>query len=785
MEEIRLSVRELVEFLLLTGSIDSRFTGFDRAQEGARIHRRLQKEAGEGYDSEVFLRQSYPVEEFLFTIEGRADGIFTDAAGRMVIDEIKTTTLPPEEITGEQSPVHWAQGKVYAAIYCLQNHLDGMDVRLTYFQVDQELILRFTKQFTAGELEAFISGLLTDYLSWARRRVQWIKSRTQALQDLAFPFPEYRPGQRAMAGQVYLTCREKETLFCQAPTGIGKTISTLFPALKSMGQGYGERIFYLTARTTTRQAAMDALSVLGEISLRSIALTAKDKICPLEERECTPQACPYANGYYDRIKDALADGLELIRYDPQVLLKLSQKHKVCPFELGLDLSLWCDVIVCDYNYLFDPAAALQRFFESDGDYLFLVDEAHNLPSRAREMYSAALTKGEFFQVKKALGGKSKLTTALGKVNQAFVDWRHQGKEDGKTVFFLSDSPKEFGRLLNRLVTPLQDWLTQHPQHSLHNQLLTLYFNVRTFLRTLEGYDDHYTTQITLTGKEVKIELLCLDPSQFLAGRFAKGRASVLFSATLTPPSYYKDLSGLPQAKAVALPSPFPRENLGLFHAANLPVRYQDRAASLDIICEYLAAMVEAKKGNYLAFFPSYAFLNQVLERFSQLYPHIPTLVQDSTMDDAAREEFLARFSPCPEDSLLGFGVMGGVFGEGVDLAGDRLIGSAIVTVGLPQVNPVQEMLREYFQESRGNGFDYAYRYPGMNKVLQAAGRVIRTPSDKGVVLLLDQRFGNPDYARLFPDHWRHCVPVYGPQEFRHCLETFWEKSSSSPEETQI
>lgn len=773
MEEVRLSVRELVEFLLRTGSIDSRFTGFDRALEGARIHRRLQREAGEGYASEVFLRQSYPVEEFLFTIEGRADGIFADPSGRTVIDEIKTTTLPSEEITGEQSPVHWAQGQVYAAIYCLQNQLEEMDVRLTYFQVDQEEIFRFTKHFTAGELAAFVEGLLKEYLPWARRRVTWQRDRTAALESLAFPFSRYRPGQRAMAGQVYLTCREGQALFCQAPTGIGKTISTLFPALKSMGQGQGERIFYLTARTTTRQAAMDALALLGEISLRSISLTAKDKICPLEERECTPQACPYADGYFDRIRTALEDGLSRTSYGSRELLELGEKHHVCPFELGLDLSLWCDVIVCDYNYLFDPAAALQRFFETGGDYLFLVDEAHNLPSRAREMYSAALTKDQFLQAKKALGGKSKLTTALGKVNQAFLEWRRQGQEEGKNVLFLPQPPKELGKLLIRLVPPLQDWLTEHPRHPLHSQLLELYFEVRTFLRVLEGYDDHYTTQITLSRREVKAELLCLDPSQFLAQRFAKGRASVLFSATLTPPAYYKDLSGLSQAKAVALPSPFPRENLGLYHAANLPVRYQDRAASLDAICRYLGAMVEGKTGNYLAFFPSYAFLNQVLERFGELYPQIETLAQESSMDDDARADFLARFLPEPQSSLLGFGVMGGVFGEGVDLTGSRLIGSAIVTVGLPQVNPVQEKLREYFQETRGDGFDYAYRFPGMNKVLQAAGRVIRTPEDKGVVLLLDQRFGQRDYARLFPAHWSHCTPVYSPEEFARSLEDFW------------
>lgn len=785
MEEIRISVRDLVEFLLQTGSIDSRFSGFDRALEGARIHRRLQREAGDGYESEVFLRQSYPVEDFCFTIEGRADGIFTDESGTTVIDEIKTTTLPPEKITENHNPVHWAQGMVYAAIYCLQNSLPRADVRLTYFQVDEELILRYTRHFTAEELAEFVRGLLRDYLPWAKRKLQWIGIRQLSLKELAFPFSTYRPGQRAMAAQVYCTCRDGGAVFCQAPTGIGKTLSTLFPALKAMAAGCGERIFYLTARTTTRQAAQNALDLLWNAQLRSITLTAKDKICPREKRECTPEACPYANGYFDRIRDALWAGLNRLCYRPEDLLALAEQYKVCPFELGLDLSLWCDVIIGDYNYLFDPAAALQRFFESGGDYLFLIDEAHNLPDRAREMYSAHLLKSQLYEAKKGLGGKGRLQTALGKANNSFVEFRHRCEESPRHTLFTEKYPEDFARQLATLSTRLQEWLEENRYHAMHEELLSLYFEIRTFLRVLEGYDDHYVTQFSTYGKEVKIELLCLDPSQFLAQRFAKGRSAVLFSATLSPPGYYKTLAGLPDAAAVALPSPFPQENLGLFHAANLAVRYQDRAQTLDAVCRYLAAMVEAKTGNYLAFFPSYAYLQQAAERFAALFPHISTATQESSMDDAARNNFLARFQPNPQESLLGFGVLGGVFGEGVDLAGDRLIGAAIVTVGLPQLNPVQEQLREYYERTVGSGFDYAYRFPGMNKVLQAAGRVIRTPADKGVVLLLDQRFGQPGYSRLMPGHWSHCKPVYSPESFAEKLCDFWREQNCPPPSTPI
>ena len=376
MAQVHLSVRQLVEFLLQTGSIDSRFSGFDRAAEGARIHRRLQRAEGKGYDAEVYLKQEYTVKGVEYLIDGRADGIFTED-GLDTVDEIKTVTVPLEEITEDMQPVHWAQGQVYAAIYARQQDLEAIRVRLTYFQVDEEKIVRFSRRFTANELDSFVEDLLTRYAPWAKRARSWQEQRTGSLQALRFPFSEYRAGQRALAAGVYRTLRDGQRLLCQAPTGIGKTISTLFPALKAMGEGCDGRIFYLTARSTTRAAAEGALARLREnqleLRLKSITLTAKDKVCLLEKRDCTPEACPYARGYYDRLRDALWQALDEDDFTRAKLEELARRFTLCPFEFGLDVSLWCDVIVGDYNYLFDPVVNLKRFFEAGGDHLFLVD----------------------------------------------------------------------------------------------------------------------------------------------------------------------------------------------------------------------------------------------------------------------------------------------------------------------------------------------------------------------------------------------------------------------------
>ena len=784
---LTLPIRRLVEFLLRTGSIDSRFTGFDRALEGARLHRKLQRAAVKeypDYQAEAALKQDYTCAGIAYTLEGRADGIFTDKDGTPTIDEIKTTTLPPEFITGEQSPEHWAQAQVYAAIYARQQGLPAMRVRLVYYQVDEDLEFTFNHDYSADALDAIVTDLLTQYAPWAKRSAEWQRMSRASRQALPFPFASYRPGQRAMMNAVYKTCTEGGQLLCQAPTGIGKTMSVLFPALKAVGEG--GPIFYLTARGTTRAAAENALALLRaadpDLKLRSVTLTAKDKICLQEHRECTPEACPYANGYYDRVKAALWDGLDTHALTADALQALARKHKVCPFELGLDLSLWCDVVVGDYNYLFDPVVHLMRFFETAGDYLFLIDEAHNLPGRARDMHSASLCKSAFYDAKKQLGkGKSSLKNALTKVNNIFIEWRHRCEEVlgdsrfGRTYFEKSRA-EDFDRALTKLCEPLEIWLDEHrAPGETHDALLQLYFDIRAWLRVADTFDNHFVLQISAVGSEVRAAMLCLDPSDFLAADFAKGRAAVLFSATLAPAGYYKDLCGLPDARAVALRSPFDPANMGLWCARQVSTRYKDRADSIAKVSDLLAVMAAAQPGHYLAFFPSYSYLQQVWENFTARYPDQPTLCQESSMDEGQRTEFLAQFLARDGKPLLGFAVLGGVFGEGVDLTGESLIGVAVVSPGLPQIGPRQEQLRDYFEETRGAGFDYAYRYPGMNKVLQAAGRVIRTPQDRGVVLLIDNRFLAPDTRRLVPPHWEHLRVVDSADAWKDELAAFWKK----------
>lgn len=840
MQQIRLAVRQLVEFLLQTGDIDSRFAGFDRANEGARIHRKLQKQAGESYQPEVFLSGSREVDGIRCTVEGRADGIFTDSEGRTVIDEIKTTGVPSGEISAELNFCHWAQGMVYASLYAAQQDLPEAAVRLTYYQIDDDKIFYFTRHFSRDELEDFFLGLLRQYAPWARRQLDWDAARAASLQAMRFPYASYRPGQRALAGEVYRACKTGREagkggfrLFCQAPTGTGKTMSALFPSLKAMGEGTGEKLFYFTARTTARAAAEGAVVLLRQTNpglvFRSVTLTAKEKVCLAKNEAgrpvCMPEACPYARGYYDRRKEALAALLDGGgQLDRPAIEAAARQFTVCPFELGLDLSDWADLVIGDYNYLFDPTVHLRRFFELAGDWIFLIDEAHNLPDRAREMYSASFAKSSITEAKRALlRGKNALKGHLLRADRellalrravealaprrraeagpetapaseppqaeqlVFFDQPPAAKktapspalpeplyaQDG-TVFF-RELPPAVVRPLYSLLPPLQDWLEHNPDDPAHEQLLELYFSLHDLLRTADRYDEHSVTQLTARGSELTIRLLCLDPSAFVDESLACGRTSVLFSATLIPPAYYKKVLGCGGARAVALESPFPPGNLGLYCLPGISTRYRHREASVGPISDALAALAQSKVGNYLAFFPSYAYLRQVWADFTARYPGIRTIAQESGLDEAGRAAFLARFAPDPAETLLGFGVLGGVFGEGVDLVGSRLIGCAIVGVGLPQVSPRQEMLRRYFDEKDGSGFDCAYRFPGMNKVLQAAGRVIRTEHDRGVVLLLDDRFAQEGYRRLFPRHWAHLQYLPGTDALKQALASFWQR----------
>lgn len=776
--KIRISVKNLAEFLLHSGSLDNRFGGLERAVEGARIHRRLQKAGGESYRAEVFLSRIIERNGFLYQIEGRADGVITTRDG-VIIDEIKTTAAPPSMITENFNRAHWGQAMCYAHFYCVQQELERISVQITYFQVETEEIRRFHRNFTARELESFFLDLLDQYEKWAVIQRDWAHMRDVSIQALPFPFDTYRAGQREMAAAVYRTIAAKGRLFCQAPTGIGKTISALFPAIKAMGEGKAERIFYLTAKTVTRKAAEDAFDQMRQkgLRLKTITLTAKDKVCFLEERDCNPESCPYANGYYDRANKAL---YELVNdcesVTRQAIECCAHKYRVCPFELSLDASLWCDAIVGDYNYLFDPVVYLKRFFgDAPGEYVFLVDEAHNLVDRARNMYSASLRKSSVLQGKKLVGKEErKLFRALNAVNAEMISLR---KACGEThTLTQAEAPKELLTTLNRFTSCYEEWAEEHRSTKADPLVLQLYFDTLFFLRIAELYDEHYVTYTTVNGSEVQVKLLCLDPSALLDIAMKRGNSSILFSATLSPLDYFAEvLGGDEAAKKYALPSPFDPQNMELLVADRISTKYRDRERSLLPVTELLYAMLSGKKGNYLAYFPSYPYMNEVYRVFQERYPDVRTLLQTAGMDEEARMAFLDRFDTENAETLLGFCVLGGIYAEGIDLRGERLIGTAVVGVGLPQINAEQEILREYYDKTNGMGFSFAYQYPGMNKVLQAAGRVIRGEQDRGVVVLIDNRFSTSSYRELFPPHWRRFRTVRNAEELERAVQEFWKR----------
>lgn len=776
----KVAVRKIVEFVLRSGDIDNRRVSSHTALEGARIHRKLQKEAADDYQKEVFLKMESQIKKDKLIIEGRADGLFFDEG--WVIDEIKTSEVRFEDLKEEQVAMFFYQGMVYAYIYGKQQQLTEISVQLTYFQTLEEQITRKRKNYTMVELEEFYIHLIEEYFKWLVFQENWRKVRNTSLQLLKFPYTSYRKGQRELAVAAYKTLKTKQQLFVEAPTGTGKTISTLFPALKALGEEQGDRLFYLTAKTITRQVAEDALATLANQGgkVKSVTLTAKDKICFLEERNCTPEHCPYADGYYNRINEALWD---LLHHESQmtraVIETYGKKHTVCPFELSLDVSIFCDVIIGDYNYLFDPQVYLRRFFETpEEDYFFLVDEAHNLVNRSREMYSATIARSTFTTLKEKLGKEHQgLKRALTKIDKEFLKMKQISEED-HWVYHHQKAPNEtLLKVLVRLTERLKEWLAANGGDPAEETALTCYFSSLQYLKISEYYDDHYETTVERGSYDLLIRQFCMDPSPFLAQCLDKAKSSLLFSASLTPLAYYQEvLGGKADALRYRLPSPFEAKRLALEVAAFIETTYKKRAQSLSQVVEALRCMVEAKTGNYMAFFPSYSYLDEVAQAFKKKYPEIKLLIQDSAMDEAEREAYLEKFNQSPKESMLAFCVLGGIFSEGIDLKGERLIGVAVVGVGLPQINHEQELIRSYYDEKKHAGFDYAYQLPGMNKVLQAAGRVIRDSADKGVVLLIDRRFQTNNYRQLFPEHWQHAEICFSEKDIAKKLNTFWKNN---------
>lgn len=779
MKAVQISVRRLVEFVLRGGSIDSRMTSSDRALEGTKIHQLLQKSAGEEYQAEVSLKLDRTVDGVVFSLDGRADGIINE----QTIDEIKTTETVMEEITEDFRPLHWAQLICYGFMLAEKSNLPEVTLQLTYYQVADEEIKQFRRVMSREEMGVFVDDLLSKYAVWAKMSAAWEMKRNKTIQELSFPYNSYRRGQRELSIAVYRTAVSGENLFCEAPTGIGKTMSTLFPAVKAMGEGKTDKIFYFTAKTITRQVAEDALDEMRRkgLAARSVTITAKDKICFLDERKCEPDHCQFARGYYDRLNEALFDLLgQEEAITRTVVEQYARKYTLCPFELSLDVALFCDAIVCDYNYLFDPVVYLKRFFsEGPGKYTFLVDEVHNLVDRARSMFSATLRKSLVMQVKRQLDKKlhKRLWNSVNAMNKVMVSLNKELTESGETIHVNKIGLTEWNESVLKFTFVAKEWLPQNTQSETQSDVLELYFESLRYVKIAELYDERYTTQITRTHSDLEIKQLCLDPAFLLSEKLKLGASSALFSATLRPIDYYTNvLGGEEDTSRMVFSSPFEQQNMHLLVADNISTKYQMRDQSLASVVEALAALIAGKKGNYLFFFPSFQYLQNVYELFREKHPEIVIQKQEGAMDEEQREAFLEAFKAGNLETLVGFCVLGGVFSEGIDLRGERLIGAAIVGVGLAQLNPESDLIKDYYNETIGQGFDYAYQLPGMNKVLQAVGRVIRGESDRGVVLLIDERFSASRYRTLFPVHWNHAKIVKNTKEITEQVTEFWRNN---------
>lgn len=847
MQELHISVRNLVEFILRGGDIDNRSSRMvqEAMLEGGKIHRKIQKSMGSSYTAEVPLKIERIEESYILVVEGRADGIaFGEFAAdepaeqmeeqRLVdaqkdemqigeplwyIDEIKGVY---RNLASMEQPVyvHKAQAMCYAYIYALQNHLDRIGVQMTYCNLDTEDIRYFREIWEWENLYDWFEHLITEYKKWADWQIAWRKIRQESIVQLEFPYP-YREGQRKLVADVYRTIMRRKTLFIQAPTGVGKTISTIFPAVKAVGEGLADRIFYLTAKTITATVAKETFQILREHGYQAkiIQLTAKEKLCMCgedgtEALECNPVNCPYAKGHYDRVNDAVYDLLQTSDlFTREEILAQAKKYQVCPFEMSLDVATWVDNILCDYNYVFDPNVYLKRFFQEGikGDYIFLVDEAHNLVDRSREMYSAQLYKEDMLAVKRIMKPHHyMIAKTLDKCNKAMLEFKRECE-----TYEVQESVGVLTFHLMRLASQLEEFFEKPREFPEKKEVLDFYFEVRNFLNMYELVDEHYVicTQMEEDGRFM-IKLFCVDPSLNLQKCIDKANATIFFSATLLPINYYKQiLSTKEDNYAIYAESTFAESQRLLAFAPDVSTKYTRRGPAEYLrIAQYIQAAVEGKEGNYMVFFPSYKMMQDVYEVFRDIAEGenpadsaeegqdredgkdgkegknskdgrygrdeknqiLEICMQTSNMQEQEREQFLQMFEQEREGSLVAFCVMGGIFSEGIDLKNDKLIGAIIVGTGLPQISNERQILKDYYDERGLSGFDYAFRYPGINKVLQAAGRVIRTQEDRGIILLLDERFLQADYAPLFPREWKE-RKVCKLKQIKEEVKRFWKE----------
>jgi DNA excision repair protein ERCC-2 len=776
MVNIRISVRALVEHFLRRGDLSISFDISSRASlfASTHAHQKIQKSRPQPYATEVPVFYHVENERIALDIQGRIDGLY-ELTDSVVIEEIKTTRKDFGDFIKQNNSLHWAQVKVYATIYAIDNNLDRVLTQLTYGHTETGEVQTYFQEYKTDELRMFFIQLLEQYFQWAEKVEDWHQERDRSIIISDFPFESFRTGQRQMIRDVSAIIEQEEQIIIQAPTGIGKTVAVLFPAIKAIAEGHIQKIFYLTSRTTGRLIAEKTLEELkkGGLRIKSVTLTAKEKICFNPDKNCTPDECAFAKGYYDRVIDTRNSLFYEDAFTADKITEIAFAHKICPFEFSLDMALWVDCIVCDLNYVFDPRVYLRRFFlENPIDCTILVDEAHNMVDRSREMFSAKIKKMDFLKLRRLIKNKkSELYRSAGDINRKMLEIKKTLGE--KNHEWQEERPEELLPLLRRLITSLERWLSSQPGSPQTQEMLEHYFAASWFLKVSEFYDNNYATCLEKNPQDLSVKLYCTDPSDQLRETFERANSSVLFSATITPMSYFAQILGLQDSvEKRILPSPFPQENLCVLVSDSVSTLYRHRPQTKEALVQIIGSMVEAKKGNYMVYFPSYEYLRMVHPLYEAAFPFHKILIQTHEMREMERVNFLKNFSEENSQTLVGFVVMGGIFGEGIDLVGDRLSGAAIVGVGLPGISLEREIIRHHFSENQMPGFDYAYRYPGLIRVFQAAGRVIRTENDRGTVLLIDTRYSHPQYKDLFPQEWQ-VHQTQNPRQIGQILDEFW------------
>lgn len=764
------AVRALCEFTAKHGDLDLRFTPSPSAQEGMAGHAMVasrRAESSESYQAEISLEGEYKT----LKVRGRADGYDPE---RNQLEEVKTFRGDLHAMADNRRHLHWAQLKIYGWLLCEAKKLQDVNLTLVYFDVASTQETPLTEHFSAASLKEYFETQCERFLGWANQELAHRQARDAALATLAFPHPAFRPGQRELAEAVYKTAQAGTCLMAQAPTGIGKTIGTVFPLLKAVPKKQLDKLFFLAAKTPGRRLALDALDrIKGSttaLPLRVLELVARDKACEHPGKACHGDACPLAQGFYDRLPQARSAAVQHAAaqgpLDKAALRELALAHHVCPYYLSQELVTWSDVVVGDYNYYFDTSALLHgQAVGNQWRVGVLVDEAHNLVERARKMYSATLSQAQLQQVHAT--APRAVRGALERLNRSLLELQEAQQARGEAYQVHPELPVPFLKTLAQALTQITDFLLANPTR-MDGELQDFYFEALHFSRMAEDFGEHSLFDVTLQqeagrdalGQVLGQQLAVLNirnvvPAPFLAPRFAAAQSTALFSATLSPQNYYADTLGLPAGTVwTEVESPFLAEQLQVSVVSDVSTRFQHRDDSLSPIVDLMARQYESRPGNYLAFLSSYDYLQKLVTLFRRRYPHIPVWEQTRGMEEAARDAFLARFTPASQG--IGFAVLGGSFAEGIDLPGDRLIGAFIATLGLPQVNAVNEQIRERMGVNFGaaQSYDYTYLYPGLQKVVQAAGRVIRTTSDRGVVYLMDDRFTRPEVQSLLPGWWK-------------------------------